>query len=430
MRRHLAVLVVAASSGLVACGSSAPAATTKAPSVENSVTEWASIIEPAVHNADEPRPPGSSQVLHTIVHLAVYDAVAAIESGSEPYASAIEARTGADVDAAVATAAYRAARGRVAGSQFGYLDEQYGAYMARIPDSRAKADGVEVGEAAAAAILARRADDGFDNTVAYHCTASPPPAGEFEPNGGCGTEPIDAKGAQIAPYTFDSPARFRPDGPDPFTSDRWVEDFDEVKAYGRADSSVRTPEQTDVAYFWSEHSYVHWNRNLIGLAVARHLDVAEAARLFAMAHTAASDAIIAGLDAKYFYRTWRPRTAIPRAREDGNPRTEPDSTWTPLLSVNHPEYPSGHSFYSTAVTEAVARFFGTSDVPWTLVTSKEAVPQLVRTERRYNSLGAIIDEVADARVWSGLHYRNTMAEGAELGRRVARHVLGGSFRRR
>jgi hypothetical protein len=368
-------------------------------------------------------------VLHTIIHLAVYDAVVAIEGGKEPYATAIEAPKGADRNAAVAAAAYRAARGRVAPSQFGYLDEQYGTYVARIPDGRAKADGIEVGEAAAAGLLARRANDGFGNAVAYHCSASPPPAGEFEPNGGCGTEPIDAKIGQVTPFTFESPARFRPDGPDAFASDRWVEDFDEVKAYGRADSSVRTPEQTDVAYFWSEHSYVHWNRNLIGLAVVRHLDVAETASLFAMAHTAASDAVIAGLEAKYFYRTWRPRTAIPRAGEDGNPRTEPDSTWTPLLSVNHPEYPSGHSFYSIAVTESVARFFGTGEVPWTLVTSKEAVPQLVRTERTYESLGALMDEVTDARVWSGLHYRNTMREGAEFGRRVARHVLDGYFRR-
>jgi hypothetical protein len=430
MRRHLAVLVLTASSGLVACGSSAPAATGKAPSAENPVTEWASIIQPAVHSTAEPRPPGSSEVLHTIVHLAVYDAVVAIERGHEPYATAIKAPKGADVNAAVATAAYRAARGRVAPSQFAYLDEQYGPYMASIPDSRAKADGIEVGEAAAAGLLARRADDGFGNAVTYHCSAVPPPVGEFEPNGGCGTEPVDAKGAQITPFTFDDPARFRPDGPDAFTSDRWVKDFDEVKAYGRADSSVRTPEQTDICYFWSEHAYVHWNRNLIGLAVARHLDVAETARLFAMAHTAASDAVIAGLEAKYFYRTWRPRTAIPRAGEDGNPRTEPDPTWTPLLSVNHPEYPSGHSFYTTAVTDAVAQFFGTSELPWTLVTSKEAVPQLVRTERTYESLGAIMDDVNDARVWCGLHYRNTMTEGAELGRRVARHVLDGSFRPR
>ena len=141
-----------------------------------------------------------------------------------------------------------------------------------------------------------------------------------------------------------------------------------------------------------------------------------------MAYTATSDAVIAGFEAKYFYRTWRPRTAIPRAGDDGNPKTAPDPTWTPLLTVNHPEYPSGHGFVSTALTEAVATFFGTDQVEWTIVTSKDAVPQLVQTERTYKNLKALMDDVGDARVWAGLHYRNTMTEGSALGRQVAKHV--------
>ncbi len=431
MKRHVSVLLLAASmAGLSACDSSLSVATPTAMTDQNAVTDWAAIVQPAIHNASEPRPPASSEVLHTIVHLAVYDAVVAIEGSYEPYTTAIDAPEGANVQAAVATAAYRAARGRVAASQFAYLDGEYGAYMAKIPDGPAKTDGVGVGEAAAAGILARRADDGFSNAVAYRCSANPAPAGEFEPNGGCGTEPVDAKIAQVKPFTFRDPARFRPDGPDPFTSDRWVADFDEVKAYGRADSSVRTAEQTDLAYFWSEHAYAHWNRNLIGLAVARHLDVPETARLFAMVHTAAADAAIAGLEAKYSYRTWRPRTAIPRAAEDGNPKTVPDATWTPLLTVNHPEYPSGHAFFSTALTDAVAAFFGTHDVEWTIATSKEAVPQLVQTQRTYKSLNALLDDVDNARVWAGLHYRNSMHEGAALGRPIAQNVLAGHFRPR
>jgi hypothetical protein len=431
MKRQLAVLVLAASiGGLPACGSSRSSATQKAVTEENAVTDWASIVQPAIHNASEPRPPASSEVLHTIVQLAVYDAVVAIEGGYEPYTTPIDAPKDASINAAVATAAYRAARGRVASSQFAYLDGEYSAYMAKIPDGRAKTDGVEVGEAAAAGILARRADDGFSNTVTYQCSSNPPPAGEFEPNGGCGTEPVDAKIAQVTPFTFSDPAQFRPDGPDPFTSDRWVGDFDEVKAYGGVDSPVRTAEQTDIAYFWSEHAYVQWNRNLIGLAVARRLDAPETARLFAMAHTAASDAAIAGLEAKYSYRTWRPRATIPRAADDGNPKTAPDPTWTPLLTVNHPEYPSGHAFFSTALTDAVAAFFGTDDVQWTIVTSKDAVPQLVQTQRTYKNLKVLTDDVDDARVWAGLHYRNSMHEGAALGHQIAKHVLGGHFRPR
>ncbi|MGH8972828.1 MAG: vanadium-dependent haloperoxidase [Acidimicrobiia bacterium] len=428
MRRRLAVGSLVFSIAVVAgCGTD-PVVVEPTATERNPVRDWAAIVQPAVHNPNEPRNPGSSEVLHTIVHLAVYDAVVAIEGGYQPFGGAVEAPEGADVNAAVASAAYHAARDRVAPSQHAYLDGEFAAYLADIPDGQAETDGAEVGEAAAAGVLARRAGDGLGTAVQYRCSATPPPAGEFEPDGGCGTEPIGANLAQLRPFTFDDPAQFRPDGPDAPSSERWVKDFDEVKELGRKDSSVRTPEQTDVAYFWSEHAYVHWNRNLIGLAVARDLDVLETARLFAMVHTAGSDAIIAGFEAKYSYRTWRPRTAIPRAAEDGNPQTAPDATWTPLLSVNHPEYPSGHGFFSTALTDALAEFFGTDKVAWTLGTSKDAVPQLVETERTYESLQALNDEVADARVWAGLHYRNTMDEGSALGRRVTEHVLDGWFR--
>jgi hypothetical protein len=191
---------------------------------------------------------------------------------------------------------------------------------------------------------------------------------------------------------------------------------------------VRTPAQTDIAYFWSEHAYVHWNRALNDLAIAKGLDTLATARLFAMAHTAASDAVIAGFYAKYFFTFARPRTAIPRADEDGNPYTMSDATWTPLLTVNHPEYPSGHGFYSTALTDAVARFFQTRKLTWTITTSATAVPQLVHTQRTYTDLNQIMKEIDDARVWAGLHWRNSMKDGDKLGARVARHVVKHHFR--
>lgn len=146
-----------------------------------------------------------------------------------------------------------------------------------------------------------------------------------------------------------------------------------------------------------------------------------------MAHTAAADAVIAGFKAKYEYRTWRPRTAVPRAAEDGNPKTAPSATWTPLLSVNTPEYPSAHAFYSTALTEAVAAFFGTHKVRWTMDTSKVAVPQLVTTTRTFRDLDELRHSVGDARVWAGLHYRNSIREGEVLGRKIAKRVTTSQF---
>ena len=179
----------------------------------NVVTDWAAIVQPAINNASAPRSPASSELLHAMIQLAMYDAAIAIEGGYEPYAAAIWAPPGADVRAAVATAAYRTARARVAASQVSYLDAQYVAYMADIPDGPAKSVGIQVGEDAAAAMLARRANDGFDNVVLYECSSNPAPAGEFEPNAGCNTQPVDAKVAQIMPFTFGDPSQFRPDGP-------------------------------------------------------------------------------------------------------------------------------------------------------------------------------------------------------------------------
>jgi hypothetical protein len=420
------VLASCALVGLV--GATAAAIHHRPSDYSNVVVDWATIVQPAIHNAAAPRSVPLAEILHTTIQLAMYDAVIAIKGGYEPYGGKIYASRRADVRAAVATAAYRTARERVAPSQHAYLDEQYEKYLAGIPDGDAKDQGVEVGEQAAATILALRANDGFDTVVPYECTDVPPPAGEFEPNGGCGTQPVGTNVGQITPFTLNNAGQFAPDGPDPLTSDDYTADFVETRDYGRSTSAFRSPEQTDVVYFWSEHTYVHWNRNLNNLARSRRLDVRDAARFLAMVHTAASDAVIAGFDAKYSFRFWRPRTAIPRAGDDGNPDTEPDPSWTPELTVNHAEYPSAHAFWSTAVTETVRRFFGTRKVEWTLETPKSAVPQVVRTHRTYGRLNEIIREIDDARVWAGLHWRHSMADGGEIGRKVARYVHRNYFR--
>src|SRR5262249_32872628 len=153
---------------------------------------------------------------------------------------------------------------------------------AAIPDSQAKNDGIHVGEQAAAAMLLLRANDGFENVVLYQCTSNPPPVGEFEPNGGCGTQPVDAKVGQVMPFTFSDPAQFRPDGPNPLKSAAYTEDFIETRDYGRSNSTFRTADQTDIVFFWSENTYTQWNRNLIKLAISRGLNVRETARFFAM----------------------------------------------------------------------------------------------------------------------------------------------------
>jgi hypothetical protein len=233
----------------------------------------------------------------------------------------------------------------------------------------------------------------------------------------------------ITPFTARTVDVFQTSGPDPLQSARYARDFAETRDFGRADSALRTAEETDIAYFWSENPYVHWNRNVIALAVAQGLDVPETARLLAMVHTAAADAVIAGFAMKYRHRAWRPRTAIPLADLDGNDRTDADTSWRPLLSVNHPEYPSGHGFWSTALINSVAAFFGTTELTWTITTSKTAVPAVVKTGRTYTSLGPLLMEIGNARIWAGLHWRQSVREGMQIGARVAAHVAATQFRR-
>jgi PAP2 superfamily len=400
----------------------------------NSVIHWAGVVQQSIHNAAAPRSAGSSEVLHTMVHLAVYDAVVAIEGESQPFAMNVPRTPGADVNAAVAAAAYATARPRVAASQRAYLDQEYESYLAQIPASWAKAEGVRIGWQSATTMLKLRANDRFNTVVTYQCSPLPLPIGEFEPDGGCPSpqntaQPVDVKLGQIKPYVLPQPELFRPDAPLALSSLEYATDFAEVHDFGRDTSAVRTAEQTDVAFFWAENPYVHWNRNLTRLATSHNLSVSETARLFAMAHTAVSDAIIVGFGAKYYYKFWRPRTAIPLADYDENTLTVGNSSWKPLLLVNHPEYPSGHGFWSGALLYAVESFFQTPDVTWTIATSKAAVPRVEKTERTYTNLQTLETEIGNARVWGGLHFRNSINVGGEIGDGVALAVLANHFRR-
>jgi hypothetical protein len=177
-------------------------------------------------------------------------------------------------------------------------------------------------------------------------------------------------------------------------------------------------DQTDVVYFWSENTDAQWNRHLIALAGDLGLGPLATARMFAMVHAASADAIIVGFTAKYHYRFWRPRTAIPALD---------DPSWKPLLSVNHPEYPSAHAFWSTALTSTLTHLLGTHRVTWTIDSRAPQLDPDAR-ERTYHDLKALAREIDDARVWAGLHWRHSMRHGAKIGHEVARHVSRNFFK--
>ena len=393
---------------------------------QNVVTDWAKIVQPAVNTP--PKAPAYQMVQRAVIQIAVYDAVIAIEGGYKPFTGNLSSSPEqADVRFAAATAAWRAARSRVDPSQIPYLDNQYNAYLAGAPLTKTALRGIAVGERAATAILARRADDGFNKVVLYECSSNPPAIGEFEPDGGCGTQPVGVNVGEMTPFTFQRQSRFRPTGPDPLTSIAYSADLTLTKEYGGDGihtTTLRTQEQTDIAWFW-QGADLHGG--LVSLAIDHGLSVRDAARFFAMVYTSAADANIAGYEAKYHFRSWRPRSAIPHADADDNPDTQADAGWKPLISVNHPEYPSAHLFSTGAIADSIARFFGTRKITWTLTADKAAVPNVVQTERTYSDLDSMLHEIHNARIWAGLHWSNSVNDGAKIGRNVAAHVYGNYF---
>jgi hypothetical protein len=381
-------------------------------SERRAVADWSLIAQNAIVVVGR-KFPGEAAVHMGIVHAAIYDAVVAIEGGYRPYAITPTVPANTSLAAAVATATHRVLVGRFPDQQAG-LDAAYFAYLDGIPDSEAKTNGILVGEEIGVGMLSLRANDGLDSMVPY--VQRPPGPGVYEPT--APATPLGTRMPRVLPLALEDASQFRPNGPPALRSGEYARDFYEVKILGRLDSSVRSTEQTAVARFWTDHDLPQWNRNLLRLADARGLTSIETARMLAMAHVAGGDAMIGCFDAKYHYLSWRPIQAIHRADTDGNPQTVPDPTWQPLLPTpNHPEYPSAHACHSAAISEALESFFGPGRLRF-------SVDSLVTGETRYyKRFREVVEEVNDARVWAGFHFRYSQEDGSRLGRKVARFVV-------
>jgi hypothetical protein len=359
----------------------------------------------------------SRKYLLALVHAAMYDAVVAIEGEYRPFRVRVEVDHPASADAAAAAAAYHVLRQRVPASEPA-LTAEYLAYVSTLPTGLLKERGIALGTNVAMQWLALRANDRFDANVSYQPTPVGP--GIWEPT--ATTPPVDVKIAQVRPYVMRSPDRFRPRGPRRLESRAYARAFEEVYDVGRIDSVSRRSEQLEVARFWSEHTAVQWNRNLRQLAAAAQLGLVDTARMLAMVHVASADATVGCFDAKYSFLFWRPVLAIQRADTDDNPRTSPDMTWTALLNVNHPEYPSAHSCWTQAVTDTLAYVFGTDSAEFGLDST------VTWSTRQYARFSEVAEEVQDARVWAGIHFRFSTDDGAAIGRQVARLVTRHHFR--
>jgi hypothetical protein len=401
-------------------------AQSSSPASPKVINDWALIAQ----NTIAPTVVGSGQNAYgAMVPIAMYDAVVAIEGGYEPYTAPVTAPPGADVTAAVATAAYRILHERFRAQQAS-LDIQYSSYMSPIPDGQPKIDGITVGEAVARQLLDVRTGDNFE-TCTGNCSTTwvqpTPGPGVFEPFP-AGSIPQGADLRFVRPWTMRSADQFRPGGPLPLTSPEYAADWIETRDWGSSTSMRRSSYDDDTASFWAGNNPLMFRNTLWTAATDHGLDVLQTARLFAMGFTAVSDGGIGCFDAKYYYMAWRPRYAIWRADTDGNPLTEPaDPTWTPFLATpNHPEYPAAHACVSYALYDTMRAFFG-GDTPIRIQTISPPVP--VSTPiRTYDKFNDIEKEIVDARVFGGMHFRHSAMNGAQLGRKVAKNLVNNFFR--
>ena len=397
---------------------------------DNSVVRWNEIALSTIIADSARSTPSAASLYVAIAQAAVYDAVMAIEDTYEPYAFDGYASPGASVDAAVATAAHDVLVYYFHAQQ-GTVDGEYNSFMAAIPGGPSMDEGVSVGRRSALEIIARRAHDGRD-------AAAPPPdafdgtdPGEWRRTN-MSSGPVTPYVANVTPFLAKSPQQFRPNGPQKLTGKRYAEEFERTRLYGgrfdtAATTLLRTPEQTEIATFWTENTVRQYNRGLRGLAVERGLSVGETARLLAMTALTGADAMITCWNTKYHYLAWRPATAIPLAYDDGNPRTQADPDWLPFsATANHPEYTSGHACLTGAITRTLWDFLGTDEIDLTInfVNSSGVV---VYTHH-FATLEDLRTEVEDARVYGGDHWTTGGVDGTKLGDKLANWALHRFFK--
>jgi hypothetical protein len=369
-----------------------------------------------------------------MVQGAVYDAVNALHPKYQPYVldiAALHARPFGSRRAAIATAAHHVLVEIVAPAQVAGLDSAYAATMAAIPNGRVKNEGVRVGAAAAAAMLAARDDDGFMAPFDFVIGSDP---GDWRPLTPTALDP-DPWVGNLTPFLIESPSQFRSAGPNALTSAAYAEEFAEVKELGALNSSTRTADQTTAAIFWQAPPAALWNRLARDLSAEQDISVAGEARLLAMVNLAAADGAIACWNEKYYWNFWRPRAAIQEADTDENPATVADPTWEPLfhpstattpslITPAFPDHPSGHGCVSGAVLHTFRTFFGTDTLAFDVHSGR-----FPGQPRHFVGFTRALKEIIDARVWGGIHFRTADVQGAVIGKKVARYLRGHYFQR-
>jgi hypothetical protein len=424
MRKMKALTIVIAAIGALLA---APAVASA-----NEVTKWNEITVNTV-NAQPPitSAPPAGAIFVAMVQGAVYGAVNAVDRHGRPYL-VNRSFPMASKDAAAATAAFLVLDDLFAASHHALLQAAYDLSLETVPDSALKENGIAVGTIAAKAMLA----EGHDGRTPIGCTFGSGAAGVWEPLAGptdaplCDPTPWVAK---AVPFLIKSPSQFRTPGPLPLTSAAYAAEFDEVKAIGSLNSATRTAAQSHAAAFWNTSPVANYNAMARRFVDQLSLDVSDSARLFAMLDLSAADSLINTWNDKYHYNFWRPITAIRKAATDGNPATTADTGWTPmfdpslpaeiggagpaLITPPYPDHASGATAYASASMNAFAAFFGTDAM--TFFATSARFPGEQRTFHRFSD---VTNEILEARIWSGIHFRNPDVQAANLGREVERYI--------
>lgn len=368
--------------------------------------------------AENTAPPLASRNL-AIASLAVFDAVNSLDRAYLPYTSWFDSGGPASAEAAAVAAAYQVASvlfpSRQAAFDALWLQTGLG-----LPPGVQRENGFALGFAAANAILDRRTADGSNTQIPYIPSNDP---GAWRRTPPFYRPPDLPHWGRVTPFALEGADQFRPPGPPALDSEQYAADVNEVKELGGRTSTTRTGYQTETARFWSDFSGTatppgHWNELVRDIAANEEIGLLEKARLLALVNVAMADAGIAVWDCKYVFNLWRPVTAIPRADEDGNPATEADPTWLPLLNTPaFPEYVSGHSAFSAAAGAVLLAYFGTDALHFS--ATSDTVRGVTRT---YDSVEAVVDEIGMSRIYGGIHFHSAVDDGHDMGREIGEYV--------
>jgi hypothetical protein len=341
----------------------------------------------------------------SMMHVAIFEAVNAIDRRYAPYRISLSADRSTSREAAAAVAGHDVLLS-IYPDLKSDLDSTLANSLAPIADGESKIAGINLGKEAAAKIIELRADDGSATRETYRPLTTP---GAYVPT----TVPLFSTIGATTPWIMASGSQFRPGPPPALDSEVWTRDVNEIREIGSRSSPTRTPEQTTIGRFWFFVGARTYNPIVKQAAAAKGMDIVDCARLFALTSMAGNDALVAVFDAKYHYNLWRPITAIRNADLTSNAATPRDPSWLPLGDTPmHPEYPCAHCITSAAISAVLQAVVG--DFGEFSLTS----PTAPGVTRKWSRLQDYSNEVANARIWAGFHYRFSTEVGKDMGRRI------------